>query len=98
MPLEPLKYLIQPVAIERDTDTGRIVREVPAETMTVYSVEEAAALIVKFESDIGEFNSREGGGENAGDGNNGVAHSVRQPDLSREQPRSERPDRLDVRD
>lgn len=95
--LEPLKYLIQCVAIERDPLTQRVVREVPAETISVFSAEEAHEKITQFEHELRNLNEREED-ENAGSGGNGTAHHLRQPDLSREQPRSERPNRLDVRD
>lgn len=52
--IEPLKYLLQPVAYERDNETGRVLREIPAETVVVYSAEQAAAAIEKFENGLVE--------------------------------------------
>jgi hypothetical protein len=49
--IEPFKYLIQPVALERDPD-GHIVREVSAEPVAVYSLEQAVALIERFELEL----------------------------------------------
>jgi hypothetical protein len=51
--IEPFKYLIQPVAIERGED-GRIVREVPGETVSVYSAEQALQLVEQFEAQLVE--------------------------------------------
>lgn len=50
--IEPLKYLIQPVAYERDDETGRVLRELPGETVTVYSAEQAAEAIEQFEQKL----------------------------------------------
>jgi hypothetical protein len=49
--LEPFKYLIQPVAIDRDQD-GNIIREVAGETVAVYSLQQATALIERFELEL----------------------------------------------
>jgi hypothetical protein len=51
MTIEPFKYLVQPVAIERDQD-GHITREVAGETVAVYSLEQATALIERFELEL----------------------------------------------
>lgn len=58
MPIEPFKYLVQPVAVERD-DNGRVVREMPAEVVSVYSAEQAVQAITEFESTLEEM-SRNG--------------------------------------
>jgi len=94
--LEPLKYLIQCVAIERDPLTQRVVREVPAETISVFSAEEAHEKITQFEHELRNLNEREG--ENAGNRDNGAAHHLRQPDVSGQPVGSGGQDRLDVRD
>lgn len=49
--IEPFKYLIQPVAIER-SEEGVIVREIPAETIAVYSLEQATQAIETFEANL----------------------------------------------
>lgn len=74
--LEPFKYMIQCVAIERD-EQGQIVREVPAETQSAYRVEQAQEIITKFQQEIARLNSEgqpqlQGGmpdGNGTGDGN-----------------------------
>jgi hypothetical protein len=48
MSIEPFKYLIQAVAIERD-DAGRIVAERIAEVVTVFNAEQAAEAVREFE-------------------------------------------------
>lgn len=48
MSIEPLKFLLQPVAYERDDETGRVVREIPAQVFTVFSAEEAAFAVNEF--------------------------------------------------
>jgi len=53
MTIEPFKYLIQPVAIERGED-GRITRELPGETLSVFNVDDAVKLITEFERLISE--------------------------------------------
>lgn len=50
--IEPFKYLLQPVALERDPETGRIVRELPGETLAVYSAAQAAEVIAEFETQL----------------------------------------------
>jgi hypothetical protein len=49
--IEPFKYLIQPVAVERGED-GRIVREIIGETVSVYNIDKAVELIREFEEQI----------------------------------------------
>lgn len=56
--IEPFKYLLQPVALERN-GTGRVVREVPGETLSVYSADEAADAIRKFEQALQEVTHAE---------------------------------------
>jgi len=77
--LETLKYLIQPVAIERD-ENGRILREVPGETKSAYSLEQIQQLVAEFEQAIVNANQ---GGEDAGQRSNGVADQLRQPSVPR---------------
>lgn len=78
--IEPFKYLIQPVAIERD-DTGRVTREMPGEVFNVFSAAQAAEAIVEFEAQIEKLNEE---AQDAGDGSNGAQHRVRQPKVSGE--------------
>ena len=58
--IEPLKYLLQPVAYERDDETGRVVREVPGQVLTVFSAEQAAEAVTLFERQLQELVSRNG--------------------------------------
>lgn len=53
--IEPLKYLIQPVAYERDDESGRVLRELPGETIVVFSAEQAASAIEQFEANLVEL-------------------------------------------
>jgi len=53
--IEPLKYLIQPVAYERDDETGRVLREMPGETVVVFSAEQAVSAIDQFEAQLVEL-------------------------------------------
>jgi hypothetical protein len=57
--IEPFKYLVQPVALERDGTTGRAVRELPGSTVTVYDAEQAAQAIVEFELQLGQLQQEE---------------------------------------
>jgi hypothetical protein len=50
MNVEPFKYLIQPVAIERDEESGRITREVPGEVLVVFCAEDAERAVTGFEA------------------------------------------------
>ena len=74
--IEPFKYLLQPVAIERN-DEGRIVREMPGEVIAVYSREQAVEAIEMFENKLKEI-------QDAGSGSNGAQDHVRQPVVSGE--------------
>jgi hypothetical protein len=58
--IERLKFLLQPVAIERDDD-GKIVREMPAEVITVYSAEQAALAVTEFEAALAEMAAQANG-------------------------------------
>jgi len=60
MTLEPLKYLIQSVAIERDGD--RIVAERVAQVVTVFNAEQAVQAIHEFEQQIEQINREAGNG------------------------------------
>jgi len=53
--IEPLKYLLQPIAYERDDETGRVLREIPGETVAVYSAEQAKEAIEQFEQKLNEL-------------------------------------------
>jgi hypothetical protein len=53
--IEPFKYLIQPVAIERD-ESGRITGEKPAQVLVVYSAAEAVTAIEQFEQELHRLN------------------------------------------
>jgi len=94
--LEVLKYLIQPVVFERDAD-GKIVREIPGETQSAYSLDQLVEMVHTFQLQVANHNAQ-GGGENAGQSGNGATHRLRQSELPGERPRSEGQDRLDVRD
>jgi hypothetical protein len=48
--IEPLKYLIQPIAYERDDETGRVLREMPGQVVTVFTAEDAARAVTEFEA------------------------------------------------
>ena len=50
MTVEPLKYLLQPVAYERDDETGRVIREIPGQVVTVYTADQAAQAVLEFEA------------------------------------------------
>jgi hypothetical protein len=50
--IEPLKYLLQAVAYERDAETGRVLREIPSETLIVYTADQAAQTIMLFEQSL----------------------------------------------
>lgn len=58
--IEPFKYLLQPVALERDPDTGRAVREMPGQVLTVYDAAEAADAIARFELELAALIEHEG--------------------------------------
>lgn len=51
--IEPFKYLIQPVAVERG-ENGRVVREMPGEVIAVYNADQAVEAIREFEKTITE--------------------------------------------
>jgi hypothetical protein len=72
--IEPFKYLIQPVALERD-EGGQIKREVPGEVISVYSVAQAMEAITEFETLIEQ--QREG--IYASGDSNGEPNQLRQP-------------------
>jgi hypothetical protein len=59
--IEPLKYLLTPVAYERDDETGRVLREMPGETVTVYSAEQAKEAIEQFEAKLSELVASQNG-------------------------------------
>jgi hypothetical protein len=60
MSVEPFKYLIQAVAVERDDETGRIVKEHPAQVVTVFTAEDAARAVQEFEKTLAEMQSQNG--------------------------------------
>lgn len=49
--IEPFKYVITPVAIERDDD-GKVLREIVGEAASAYSLTQATELIKSFEQQI----------------------------------------------
>jgi len=61
--LEPFKYLLQPVALERDQD-GQIIREVPGETMHLYTLEQLAGAVEQWETQLGRLNMEQADGSN----------------------------------
>jgi hypothetical protein len=61
MSVEPFKYLLQPVAVERDDETGRIVKEHPAQVVTVFTAEDAARAVVEFEKALVEMTQQQNG-------------------------------------
>jgi hypothetical protein len=58
--IEPFKYIIQPVAIERD-DGGRVTREIPGEMVSVYNAEQAVEAITEFEQQLAVFVAEQNG-------------------------------------
>jgi len=60
--IEPYKYLLQPVAIERDQD-GRIVAERVAQVITVFNAEEAARAVIEFEASLAQMTASEDGNQ-----------------------------------
>jgi hypothetical protein len=58
MRLEPFKYLVQPVAIERD-DNGRIAREVPGETLNFYEIAAIPEALRQFEQQLATMQNGE---------------------------------------
>lgn len=57
MSIRPFKYLLQAVAVEVDNDSGRLLREIPAEPVTVYSAEQAVEVIEGIEKQIVAMNN-----------------------------------------
>lgn len=80
MSVEPFKYMIQPVAIERD-DAGQIRREIPGEVVSVYSLTQAIEAITMFEEQLKQMTQRSDNGSNPNDSDRS---DVRQPELSGE--------------
>lgn len=78
---EPFKYLIQPVAIERD-ENGQVRREIPGEVLSVYSLEQAVEAITTFEEQLKKLSERSENGNRIDDRDR---DNVRQSELSREQ-------------
>lgn len=66
MTVRPFKYLLQAVAIEVDDDTGKLVREVYSETVTVYDAEQAAKAITEIEEQIAAAGVETAAGETNG--------------------------------
>jgi hypothetical protein len=54
MSVEPFKYLLQPVALERDEETGRVLREIPGQPVTVFSAEACMEAAELFERGLAE--------------------------------------------
>jgi hypothetical protein len=78
MKIEPFKYMIQPVAIERD-DAGQVRREIPGEVLNVYSLAQAMEAITAFEQQLKQMTE---GSDNGSSSNNNDGSDVRQPELS----------------
>ena len=62
MLIEPFKYLIQPVAIERD-ETGRVIAERAGEVVTVFTAEDAARAVTEFEATLAQIIAQNGQGQ-----------------------------------
>jgi len=80
--IEPLKYLIQPVAYERDVETGRVIREMPGETITVFSADQAMTAILEFERQVERIQEQKEA-TNASDPGDNARNQLRQPGLPR---------------
>jgi len=85
MPLEPFKYIVQCVAIERD-EQGNVVREVPAEAQNAYQTEHINEIIRKFQEEIARLNRQSPqsseGSENGSRDSDGHQDYVRQSEVS----------------
>ena len=86
--LEVLKFLIQPVAIERDAN-GKIIREVPGEVISIFDPAKAAEAMQGFEMQIRNLNQQsnqqqppQGGNANGIGGSNSNQDNLRQPEMS----------------
>jgi Ser/Thr protein kinase RdoA (MazF antagonist) len=66
--IEPLRYLIQPIAYERDDETGRVIREIPGQVVTVYTANQAADAVMEFENALKQLTT-----EGAQDAQPGIA-------------------------
>ena len=77
--VEPFKYLIQPVAIERDESSGRVTREIPGEVLTVFTAEDAQRAVTEFEATLAQLTEGSLNGKGTeGDGLQGGAGADRQ--------------------
>jgi len=85
--LEVLKFLIQPVAIERDAN-GKIIREVPGDVISIFDPAKAEEAMRGFEMQIRNLNSQQpqqqpqGGDANGIGGSNSNQDNLRQPQMS----------------
>ena len=73
MSLELLKVIVQPVVLERDEE-GRIVAERIGDTIALYTLEQISKFVESLKTQLE-------GEANAGNGNNGDEHRLRQPSL-----------------
>lgn len=78
--IEAYKWLIQPIAIERDDETGRVTRELPGQVVTVFTADDAARAVTEFEAAIQQLQE---GASDASNGDGRVADHLRQPNMSR---------------
>jgi hypothetical protein len=84
--IEPFKYLIQAVCVERD-ESGRIVAEKTGEILHVYSAAQAVEAITEFEAQL-ERLGKEKEGDDASRNGERRDDQLRQPIVSGEQSRS----------
>jgi hypothetical protein len=82
--IEPLKYLLQPIAYERDDETGRVLREIPGQVITVYTANQAADAVMEFEAALKTLTQQTEEVTDASHRNGGASDQLRQPGLSRE--------------
>lgn len=61
MSVEPFKWLLQPVCVERD-ESGRVTREIPGEILQVFSAAQAVEAIDEFEAKLQEMVTANGSG------------------------------------
>jgi len=70
--IEPFKYLIQPVALERD-EHGRVIAERIAQPVTAYNLTQVTKVVYDFEQEIERLNQE---GAQHGGQDNGRAEAV----------------------
>jgi len=79
--IERFKYIIQAVAIERDDSTGEIIREIPAQPVNAYNINQAVQVMSEFEHRL----QPQGGEVNGNGTGDGGEHHMRQPEVSGKQ-------------